>query len=126
MVLDAQRKDSVYAANLAPTNVPERLVKLSGAYTFQGPLALTLQTDIVHEGRRWVDVANTTRTPAWTRTDVSLRSAQSWQGRTITWRMAVQNLFDKRAWREAPNSFDHVYLLPLQERTLTASVQIDF
>ena len=126
MLLDAKRKDSMYAANLAPTNVPDRLIKLSGAYTFKGPLALTAQADIVHEGRRWVDVANTTRTPAWTRTDLSLRATQGWQGQTITWRLAVQNLFDKRAWREAPNSFDHIYLLPLQARTVTASAQIDF
>lgn len=126
MLLDAKRKDSVYAANLAPTNVPERLIKLSTGYTFQTPASITLQGDLVHEGRRWVDVDNTTRIPSWTRMDLSLRTTQQWQGQAVTWKLAVKNLFDKRAWREAPTSFDHIYLLPMAERTITASAQIDF
>ncbi|MFZ2297184.1 MAG: TonB-dependent siderophore receptor, partial [Aquabacterium sp.] len=88
--------------------------------------SITLQGDLVHEGRRWVDVQNTTRIPSWTRMDLSLRTTQPWHGQTVTWKLAVQNLFDKRAWRETPNSFDHIYLLPMAERTITASAQIDF
>ncbi|WP_374257586.1 TonB-dependent siderophore receptor [Aquabacterium sp.] len=126
MVLDAKRENSQFAANKSPVNVPDQLLKVSGSYTFKHPTPVTLQADLVHEGRRWVDVANTTRIPAWNRVDLSLRATQAWDARTVTWRLAVNNVFDTRAWREAPNSFDHIYLFPMAERTITASAQIDF
>ena len=126
MLLSAKRKDSMFAPDLAPSNVPESLIKLSAGYTFTTPMPITLQGDWVHEGRRWVDAENTTRLPSWTRTDLSLRTTQSWQGQSVTWRLAVKNVFNKRAWREAPTSFDHTYLFQMTERTVTASAQIDF
>jgi iron complex outermembrane receptor protein len=128
MVLDAKRlgsaTDSVNGKH--PVNVPADMIKLSGAYTLGNALPLTVQADLVHEGRRWVDADNTIHLPAWTRTDLSVRTNQNWDGNNITWRLGVTNLFDVRAWREAPTSFGHVYLFPLAQRTVTASAQIDF
>ena len=46
-------------------------------------------------------------------------------GITWTWRLGVDNLFDKRAWRESPFEFSHVYLFPLAPRTWRVSVQAD-
>ncbi|MFZ4552252.1 MAG: TonB-dependent siderophore receptor [Aquabacterium sp.] len=126
MVLDAKRENSQFAANKSPVNVPDQLLKVSGSYTFKHPTPVTLQADLIHEGRRWVDVANTTRIPAWNRLDLSLRATQTLDTRTVTWRLAVNNVLDTRAWREAPNSFDHIYLFPMAERTIAASAQIEF
>jgi len=65
--------------------------------------------------------------PSWTRADLSLRAVQSLGGPyNITWRVAVHNLFDVRAWRESPKEFDHYYLFPMARRTVMASAQIDF
>ena len=82
---------------------------------------------LIHEGRRWVDAANTLRLPSWTRTDLSLRHTQGLgSGQAVTWRLGVRNLFDVQAWREASTSGGHIYLFPLAARTVTASAQLDF
>jgi iron complex outermembrane receptor protein len=39
-------------------------------------------------------------------------------------RFGVDNLFDRRAWRESPYQFDHIYLYPLEPRTFRASLQV--
>ena len=129
MVLDAERRDSATASlnGKEPVNVPRQTVKLSGSHTWAAPLPLTLQLDLIHEGRRAVTDDNSIYLPSWTRTDLSLRALQSiGTNQHITWRLAVHNLFDIRAWRESPKEFGHYYLFPMARRTVTASAQIDF
>ena len=107
--------------------MPRQTVKLSGSHTWAAPLPLTLQLDLIHEGRRAVTDDNSVHLPSWTRTDLSLRALQSIGTKQhITWRLAVHNLFDIRAWRESPKEFGHYYLFPMARRTVTASAQIDF
>ena len=43
----------------------------------------------------------------------------------LVWRAGVDNLTDRRAWRESPYQFGHAYLFPLAPRTLRLSVQAD-
>ncbi len=128
MVLDAKRRGSAQTGvnGQSPINVPDSAIKASGSYSFSAPLPLVAQLDLIHEGRRWVDAANTTRLPSWTRTDLSLRHTQSSDGETVTWRLGVSNLFDVRAWRESSTSGGHIYLFPMMPRTVTASAQLDF
>lgn len=130
MFIDAERRGSSQADvnGHTPVNVPEHALKLSGSYSFGAPWALTLQADVVHEGQRWVDAANTVRLPSWTRVDLGVRAVQPLsEQRSITWRLGVNNAFNKRAWREAPSMFGgHTYLFQMRERTITASAQIDF
>lgn len=130
MFIDAERRGSSQADvnGHTPVNVPEHALKLSGSYSFGAPWALTLQADVVHEGQRWVDAANTVRLPSWTRVDLGVRAVQPLsEQRSITWRLGVNNAFNTRAWREAPSMFGgHTYLFQMRERTITASAQIDF
>ncbi len=60
--------------------------------------------------------------PAWTRFDAALR----WEtqvGRAATaWTLGIDNITDKRYWRESPYQFGHVYLYPGAPRTLRAGV----
>ena len=129
MVLDATRRGSTQAGvnGQSPINVPDSVLKASGTYAFTAPVAVVAQLDLVHEGRRWVDAANTVRLPSWTRTDLSLRHTQSVAaGQAVTWRLGVSNLFDVQAWREASTSGGHTYLFPLMARTVTVSAQLDF
>lgn len=130
MFIDAERRGSQLGGvnGKNPVNVPEHAIKLSGSYTFGAPWVLALQADVVHEGQRWVDAANTVRLPSWTRVDLGVRAVQPLsEQRSITWRLGVNNAFNTRAWREAPSMFGgHTYLFQMRERTITASAQIDF
>ena len=130
MFIDAERRGSQDSSvnGKSAVNVPEHSVKLSGSYGFHTPWAATLHADVVHEGQRWVDSANTIRLPSWTRVDLGLRAVQPMLGqRSVTWRLGIVNVFNTRAWREAPSMFGgHTYLFQLPERTITASAQIDF
>lgn len=130
MFIDAERRGSQLGGvnGKNPVNVPEHAIKLSGSYTFGAPWVLALQADVVHEGPRWVDATNTLRLPSWTRVDLGVRAVQPLsEQRSITWRLGVNNAFNKRAWREAPSMFGgHTYLFQMRERTITASAQIDF
>ena len=59
------------------------------------------------------------------RVDAAARFETTWGANLWTWRAGVDNLFDKRAWRESPYQFGHAYLYPLAPRTLRLSVQVD-
>jgi iron complex outermembrane receptor protein len=128
MVLDALRRHSQLAAfnNKKPSNVPDYTLRIGNGYRVAALPGLSLQGDIVHEGPRTADVANDVRIPAWTRVDASLALQQRISSSAITWRLGVVNLLDTRAWREAPYQFDHIYLLPMAARTITASAQINY
>lgn len=108
-----------------PPNVPARTLKLQAAYDVATLPGLNLQAGLAHESRRMVLPDNTATIPGYTRVDVGLRYATRLAGATTTWRAGVDNLFDKRAWRESPYEFSHVYLYPLAPRTLRLSVQVD-
>jgi iron complex outermembrane receptor protein len=75
----------------------------------------------VHEGERFVLPDDSVRIPGWTRADLAV----AFNAGALTWRAGVDNLFDKRAWRESPYQFGHAYLYPLEGRALRVALQID-
>ena len=79
----------------------------------------------MHESARMVLPDNSASIPGWTRVDTALRYETRLAGVQTTWRAGIDNLFDKRAWRESPYQFSHVYLYPLAPRTLRVSMQVD-
>jgi iron complex outermembrane receptor protein len=108
-----------------PTNVPQRTLKLQTAYDVAALPGLNLQAGLTHESARMVLPDNSATIPGWTRVDTALRYETKLAGTTTTWRAGIDNLFDKRAWRESPYQFSHVYLYPMAPRTLRLSVQVD-
>ena len=56
---------------------------------------------------------NSIATPGWTRVDLGLRQAQRLGATNLVWRLGVDNVFDHRAWKEAPYQYGHAYLYPL-------------
>lgn len=127
MALAARREGSVNAAvnGRRPPNVPERSAKAFATWRPAGDWSVS--TALVHEGDRTLLPADeSTRIPAWTRWDLAatLRLRDD-AGRRWTWRAGVDNVTDKRAWREAPYQFDHVYLFPMAGRTARISLQWD-
>ena len=108
-----------------PTNVPERTLKVLAGYDLAAIRGLNLQAGVVHESVRMVLPDNSAAIPGWTRVDAALRYETKLAGAQTTWRAGIDNLFDRRAWRESPYQFSHAYLYPLAPRTLRVSVQVD-
>jgi iron complex outermembrane receptor protein len=118
--LRARREGSVDAASngLAPANVPRRTLQLQAAW--QASAALALNARLLHQGERFVLPDNGITIPGWTTLDAGLRFSAS---NAVTLRAGVDNLLDKRAWRESPYQFSHAWLYPLAPRTLRFSVE---
>ncbi|ALV08371.1 iron complex outermembrane receptor protein [Roseateles depolymerans] len=107
---------------LKPVNVPESSAKLLGRQAVWLP-GLELQAGLVFEGRRMVLPDNSLSIPSWTRLDLGARYEQMVGRQTLVWRAGVDNVTDRRAWRESPYQYQHVYLYPLAGRTWRASVE---
>jgi iron complex outermembrane receptor protein len=128
-LLRAARERSANAADddLKPTNVPEHSLRAALGYQPSAVPGLTLGATVSYESSRFVLPENTASVPSWTRLDLSARWVQRLAvSQTLTWRLGVDNATDKRAWRESPFQFGHVYLYPLAPRTWRGSVQATF
>ena len=84
---------------------------------------LALQGGASYESAREVLPDNSVEHPAAgpASTSAPRYEAGACAGATWTLRVGVDNLFDRRAWRESPYQFGHVYLFPLAPRTLARS-----
>ena len=109
-----------------PTNVPARTLKAQVGYDVAALPGLSVRARAVYESERQVLPDNSVQIPGWTRVDADARYDTRLGGVNWTWRAGVTNLFDKRAWRESPYEFSHVYLFPLAPRTWRVSAQADF
>ncbi len=120
MWLRARREDSSDPARNGqrPTNVPDRTLKAGVHYRVAAVPGLELQARVTHEGRRNVLRDGSVELPSWTRTDMAGRFIHRLDGKTLTWTLGVFNVFNRRAWKESPTQYDHVYLFPLEARTV--------
>ncbi len=109
-----------------PTNVPARNLKLQAAYNLPAVPGLAILGYLTHEGRRAVLPDNSLEVGAWTRLDLGLRYTTKLDARTLTWRVGIDNLANRRAWKESPYQFGHAYLYPLPGRQAHASLNVDF
>lgn len=125
MWLRAEREGSADTAinGLQPTNVPERALKarLSRALS----PTLTVHADVVHEGRRAVLPDNSVHIGSWATANASINWRVPLAGVPARLRLGIDNLADRRAWRESPYQYGHAYLMPLQPRTWHASISVD-
>ena len=109
-----------------PTNVPNRSVKLLADYAIAALPGLSVLANMAYEGKREVFPDDSAQIPGWTRYDLGARYVQSAGATTLVWRAGVDNLFDRRAWREAPYQYEHAYLFPIEPRTFHASLEAKF
>ncbi|WP_310388312.1 TonB-dependent siderophore receptor [Roseateles sp.] len=126
MQLKARRENSADATlnGLKSENVAERSLRLQARQDVPGLVGLQFQAGLVYEGPRAVLANNSVFIPGWTRLDAGARFEQALMGRQmLVWRVGVDNLADKRAWKESPFQFGHVYLYPLTPRTFRASLE---
>ncbi|NJS37090.1 MAG: TonB-dependent receptor [Brachymonas sp.] len=117
--LDAQRQGSTVDPSIngrKPVNVPSHILRLNAAYRFSQQWQASLHAS--HEGRRAALPDNTISLPAWTRLDASLKWSTATQGINTTWQLSIDNLLDKRFFKESPYQFGHAYLFPAAPRSL--------
>ena len=123
--LNASQQGAVVNAalnGLRPTNVPSHILRLNAAYRFAP--SWQIGAHMSHEGRRMMLPDNSIALPAWTRVDASLKWDTSLSGVKSSWQLSVDNLLDKRFYRESPYQFGHVYAFPAKPRTLRLSVNM--
>ena len=124
--LHARREGTQTASTngLEPTNVPARTLKLFAGHDVASVPGLKLQANLLHESERKVLPDNSASIPSVTRVDTGLRYTTTTDGTQWTWRAGIDNLFNKRAWRESPYQFGHAYLFPVAPRTTRVSLEI--
>lgn len=105
-----------------PVNVPAQQVRLQVRQGLLG--GLQASASLVHEGRRAVLPDNGIELSGWTRLDTALRWDVASGSQLWRWRLGVDNVFDKKAWKESPLQFGHVYLYPLAPRTARLSLDL--
>ncbi len=109
-----------------PPNVPARTARLQADYQPASLSGLRLLAAGTYESARAVLPENTVQIPSVTKFDIGARyEVKSSAGPTWTLRAGIDNLFDRRAWRESPYQFSHAYLFALEPRTLRVSLQVD-
>ena len=126
MWLDAALRGSTLnpAANgLKPVNVPSHTLRAEAAWRIPGAMGVELDARLTREGSRAVLANNTLTLRAWNRLDAGLSYATTLGAAKATWRVAVDNLTDRRYWRESPTQFGHIFLYPGAPRTLRVSLE---
>jgi iron complex outermembrane receptor protein len=127
--IDAKRKGSTAEPDingLAPTNVPKHVLRAQAGWRVPGAEGLELTGGLSHEGRRSVLPDDSIELPSWTRIDAGLRYDQRVGNAKIEWTVQVDNLFDRRYWKESPSQYGHVYLYPGAVRSLRIAMQTRF
>ncbi|RYG14915.1 MAG: TonB-dependent siderophore receptor [Burkholderiales bacterium] len=126
MFLKARREDSSLnplVNGLRPVNVPEQTLRAEVGWQVPGVTGLELDARVVREGNRAILSDNTLMLPAWTRVDAGATWRTKASGADLSFRLAVDNVSDKRYWRESPFQFGHYYLYPGAARTIRFSIQ---
>ncbi|MDC8786720.1 TonB-dependent siderophore receptor [Roseateles koreensis] len=126
MKLKARREGSADPTlnGLRPVNVSENNLRLQGRQNIEALPGLQLQMGLIYEGPRAVLPDNSLQIGGWTRLDAGIRLDQNFGQHLATWRVGVDNLSDRRAWRESPYQYGHVYLYPLAPRTWRTSFEM--
>jgi iron complex outermembrane receptor protein len=126
--INAKRQNAVIDTSVngeRPLNVPAYILRGMAEYRYSSVPGLRTGLRLSHEGKRGVTEQSNgdIQLPAWTTLDASAHYDTKVNNVASTWTLAIDNLADKRYWRESPKQFGHYYLYPGAPRTLRASVQ---
>jgi len=109
------------------TNVAPVSASVFAAWQVPGVEGLQWLNRAIFSGRKAVTRDNTVEIPGYGQWDTALNWRQRIDGRSVTVRVGVDNVLDRRYWRDAPTQYwGGVYLFPAYPRTLRASVQVGF
>ncbi|WP_353141816.1 TonB-dependent siderophore receptor [Limnohabitans sp.] len=111
------------SAGSKPLNVPKFVLRGMVEYRYASMPGLRTGLRISHEGERNVTEDERVKLPSWTTLDASTHYDTKINNVASTWTLAIDNIEDKRYWRESPKQFGHYYLYPGAPRTIRATVQ---
>jgi iron complex outermembrane receptor protein len=120
-ITDVQQSPDTVGAT--PLNVPKFVLRGMAEYRHTSVPGLRTGLRISHEGQRNVTEDGSVMLPSWTTLDASAHYDTKFNNIASTWTLAIDNLEDKRYWRESPKQFGHYYLYPGAPRTIRATVQ---
>jgi iron complex outermembrane receptor protein len=107
-------------------NVPRMSLRAMAQYRFTDIPGLRSSLRLNHEGTRRVTEDGVIQLPAWTTLDLATHYDTRIQGKRTQWTLAIDNLADRRYWRESPKQYGHYYLYPGAPRTLRLAVKASF
>ncbi len=109
------------------TNVPRVAGTVFLDYQFAHVNGLAVNSLLSAQSRKAVSADNALRIAGGTQVDVGVRYIYAGSGQRVTWRLNVENIGNREAWREAPTQpWGGIYLFPTPARTLRASVAVDW
>jgi len=124
-LIDAKRRGSTAepATNgKRPPNVPDAVLRARAAYSVAAVPGLQVEGAASHEGRRAVLPDESIMLGGWTRLDAALRYNTQLGGTKTAWTLGVENLLDRRYFRESPYQYGHVYLFTGAPRTFRVAM----
>ena len=65
-----------------------------------------------------------TSVPAYNVFDAGVRYASQWNGHEMTWRLSIDNVFNRFYWRDTGSSLGDYYLFPGAPRQARVSVSV--
>ncbi len=120
-ISDVQQTTS--SVGTTPLNVPKFVFRGMAEYRYSSVPGLRTGLRVSHEGQRNVTEDGAIQLPAWTTLDATGHYDAKVNNVASTWTLGIDNLADKRYWRESPKQFGHYYLYPGAPRTFRATVQ---
>ena len=85
--------------------VPDTQVNMGAEWDVPGLSGLTLTGRAIYTSREYQDAENTRTIPDWTRLDVGARYALNVSDHTVTARVSIENVANKRYWSSALQSY---------------------
>jgi iron complex outermembrane recepter protein len=106
------------------TGVPDVQLNLGAEWDASFLRGLTFSGRVIYTSAQYLDPANTQSIPAWTRFDAGVRySFERPDGKPISIRFNVENLFDLNYWASANSTYGLSMGAP---RTFLLSLSADF
>ncbi len=107
--------------------VPGTQLNVGAEWDVPGVRGLALDARLLHASKQYADAANTQVLPAWMRVDIGARYLMDiGNGRLLTLRGRIDNLFDKSYWASAGGFPGSNYLVLGAPRTFVVSASVDF
>jgi len=129
MFLDARITKSLDMTELGrrARNVPAYNASLATSWAVPGMQGLTWTNRLALTGKKAVNSDNSIQLAASTQWDSYIHWRQQLPTLGLTWRAGIDNVLDRRYWKDAPTQYwGGSYLFPAQPRTFRVSVQMRF